>query len=75
MSEFEYWPASNPAEDDELRLNGTPYSIQLGSNGVYTVNEEGYDVEGDEDTFWVRPLFVTRSLPRAKTVVLDRVAA
>jgi hypothetical protein len=69
---FEYVPAENPAVDAEYRLVGTEkdITIQVSENGMYTVVEGGYDVAGDEDTFWVRDVMSTRSLARAKEIAL-----
>lgn len=69
MPTFKFNPATSPVEDAEYELVGTPYAIQVGDDAYY-VNEYGYDVEGDPETFWVRTIVTVRSLEKAKRVAL-----
>jgi hypothetical protein len=69
MPIFKFIPAASPAEDAEYELVGTPFSIQV-SDDAYIVTEEGYDVEGDPETYWVRPVVTVRSLEKAKRIAL-----
>lgn len=75
---FTYVPPEDESVDGEYEvfLDGekTAYSIQDAS-GFYCVNEHGYDVPGDDATFYVVDHGEFRSLERAKQRAAELVAA